>query len=86
MIAIRFLEDRGPRRKGQVVRYDDNSAAAIVDEGAAEYVDAPDAAHVGPSSTETADIAVADERAAKARERAARRDTAANPPAPEPGA
>lgn len=85
MIAIRFLEDRGRRRKGQVVRYDEVSAAAIVDEGAAEYVEAPDAAAIEPSATDTAEVAVAEERARKARERAARRDTAAaEPPAAPP--
>lgn len=86
MIAVRFLEDRGPRRKGQTVRYDDNSAAAIVESGAAEYVDAPDAAAVAPKSTGTAEPAVADTPAPAGREKAVRRDTAAKPPESDPGA
>ncbi|WP_326600500.1 hypothetical protein [Rhodococcus sp. PD04] len=44
MIAIEFVRDRGPRAKGDVVNYDEASAAAIVAEGAAKYVAAPDAA------------------------------------------
>lgn len=42
MIAVEFLRDRGSRRAGDVVKYDDNSAAAIVAEGAAKFVDEPD--------------------------------------------
>lgn len=39
MSAVRFLADRGSRRTGEVVRFDDRSAAHLVAEGAAEYVD-----------------------------------------------
>lgn len=39
MIAVRFTEDRGPRRAGDVVRFDDRSAARVVADGVAEYVD-----------------------------------------------
>lgn len=46
MIRVEFLKDRGLRQKGDVVKYDDVSAAAIVKEGAARYVDAPDSAVV----------------------------------------
>lgn len=38
-VAVRFVTDRGSRRMGDVVRYDDASAANIVGEGAAEYVE-----------------------------------------------
>ena len=38
-VAVRFLKDRGSRKVGDVVQYDDTSAARIVTEGAAEYVD-----------------------------------------------
>lgn len=38
-VAVRFVTDRGSRRNGDVVRYDDASAAHIVSEGAAEYAD-----------------------------------------------
>lgn len=41
MISVRFTEDRGSRVKGDVVRFDDASAAYIVGEGAAEFVDVP---------------------------------------------
>lgn len=43
MISVRFTRDRGPRQAGDVVAYDEVSAAAIVREGAAVYVDEPDA-------------------------------------------
>ncbi|UEA57303.1 hypothetical protein LK459_11655 [Gordonia otitidis] len=39
MIAVRFTADRGSRREGDVVRYDDASAVRIVGEGVAEFVD-----------------------------------------------
>lgn len=39
MIAVRFTADRGPRRAGDVVRFDDASAVHIVGEGVAEFVD-----------------------------------------------
>ncbi|UAJ16190.1 hypothetical protein SEA_MALIBO_13 [Gordonia phage Malibo] len=39
MIAVRFTADHGPRSEGDVVRYDDASAAHLVDAGVAEYVD-----------------------------------------------
>ncbi|WP_343466442.1 hypothetical protein AAI421_13410 [Rhodococcus aetherivorans] len=42
MISVRFTRDRGPRQSGDVVAYDEVSAAAIVREGAAVYVDEPD--------------------------------------------
>lgn len=41
MISVRFTEDRGSRVKGDVARFDDASAAYIVGEGAAEFVDVP---------------------------------------------
>jgi hypothetical protein len=41
MRSIRFLHERGPRAEGDVVRFDDASAAAIVAEGAAVYADEP---------------------------------------------
>lgn len=42
LVQVRFVEDRGRRLKGDVVSYDEVSAAAIVESGAAVLVDAPE--------------------------------------------
>lgn len=56
-IAVRFVADRGSRRKGDVVRYDDTSAAHIVSEGAAEFVE-PDRA--SPADVTPTDYEITD--------------------------
>ncbi len=42
MIAVRFTSDHEPRAKGDVVRYDDASAAHLVTKGVAEYLSEPE--------------------------------------------
>lgn len=49
MIAVRFTSDHEPRREGDVVRYDDASAAHLVEAGVAEYVDDTVAARPEPA-------------------------------------
>ncbi len=41
MIRIRFTKDRGNRKAGDIWLYDEVSAAAVIDEGSAEFADAP---------------------------------------------
>ncbi|OOL30706.1 hypothetical protein GQ85_18190 [Rhodococcus rhodochrous] len=43
MISVRFTRDFEARRTGEVVAYDEVSAAAVVREGYAVLVDEPDA-------------------------------------------
>lgn len=50
-VAVRFVTDRGTRRVGDVVRYDDASAAHIVSEGVAEFVEPDRATPAGDTPT-----------------------------------
>lgn len=64
MIAVRFTADRGSRKAGDVVRFDDASAAHIVAEGVAEYADAavdPVPVEQSPTDVEVPETASAED-------------------------
>ncbi|MCC4300444.1 hypothetical protein [Rhodococcus sp. 3-2] len=66
-VKVKFIKDRGRRKEGDVVSYDDVSAAFIVEEErAAEYVDdSPVEAPVPVVTTEVTTVAAAPPKVAR---------------------
>lgn len=65
-VKVKFIKDRGRRKEGDVVSYDDVSAAHIVEEGAAAYVDdSPVEAPVPVATAEVTTVAAAPPKVAR---------------------